>query len=105
MEFRLQDFLIQKNLTQKKLAEDLNLSTSLVNQYAKQKCYPDYNMLCKIADYLKVTIDELLGRPTNLINKMLLTDLERNIIEKVLAMDIKQQELTNFFINTLNNNV
>ena len=105
MEFRLQDFLIQKNLTQKKLAEYLNLSTSLVNKYAKQKCYPDYIMLCKIADYLNITTDELLGRPTNLLNKMLLTDRERNIIEKVLAMNEEQQKLTELFIDTFNKSI
>ena len=101
MEFRLQDFLFKRGCTQKKLADDLNLSTSLVNQYVKNKCYPDYTMLCKIADYLNVTIDELLGRPTSLINKLLLSERERSIIEKILAMDVKQQELTEFYIDTL----
>ena len=102
---KLKDYRKSKDITQEEMSKILNLGSTTYKNYENNITEPNIATLVKLADYFHVTIDELVGRPTNLINKMLLTDLERNIIEKVLAMDIKQQELTDFFINTLNNNV
>ena len=93
--------LIYSHGNQKIIAKELNISPQTFNNYVNGKTNPDITTLIKLADYFHVTLDELVGRPTSIINKMLLTDKERSIIEKVLAMDIKQQELTEFYIDTL----
>lgn len=98
MEFRLQDFLMKKGCTQKKLADDLKLSTSLVNQYVKNKCYPDYTMLCKIADYLNVTTDELLGRNNDILNLKFLSETEAYLIKKILKMNQLELDKTKAYV-------
>ena len=101
----LKNFRKSKNITQEEMSKILNLGSTTYKNYENNITEPSIATLIKLADFYHVSLDELVGRPTTLINKMLLTDIERNIIEKVLAMDVKQQQLTEFFINTLNNNV
>ncbi len=98
MEFKLINYLEKRGYTQKKMANDLNLSTSLVNQYVKGKCFPDYTMLCKIADYLHVTTDELLGRDTDIINLKMLDESESYLIKKILQMNKMQIEKTKAYV-------
>lgn len=98
MEFKLQNYLEQRKITQKKLADDLSLSTSLVNQYVKQKCYPDYTMLCKIADYLGVTTDELLGRESEIVNLNWLDDTRKTLIKEIInSSDVTVARLDAFY--------
>lgn len=94
MQFKLKDILKRRKTSQRELADKLNLSTSLVNQYVKGKCYPSYEILCKIADYLHTTTDELLGRPTSLINLSVLNDNQREIIERIQVASNKELECT-----------
>ena len=103
--FLLKEVRKKHNLTQEDVAKILNIGRTTYKSYEINQATPSIATLIKLADFYHVSLDELVGRPTSLINKMLLTDIERNIIEKVLAMDVKQQQLTEFFINTLNNNV
>lgn len=105
MEFKLEDVLKRQKISQKKIADELNLSTSLINQYVKEKCYPSYEILCKIADYLHITTDELLGRPTSLINLAILNNTQREIIERVQNMPDKEQEYTLLFLKMRDNSL
>lgn len=88
-------------ISQRELAKQLNYFPQAISRYESGQGEPNIETLIKLADFFKVSLDELVGRPTNLLNKMLLTDRERNIIEKVLAMNEKQQELTEFYIDTM----
>lgn len=47
---------------QKEVADDLNISRSTYSQYETEKRAPDFNTLCKLANYFNVTTDYLLGR-------------------------------------------
>lgn len=89
------------NLTQSQVADFIKTSQQTYSDYENEKTQPNIETLIKLADYYHISLDELVGRPTTIINKMLLTDKEKSIIEKVLAMDLKQQELTEFYIDTL----
>ena len=51
-----------KNLTQKNLAEILNLTQSTIAYYESGKKQPYLNMLEKLSDYFNVSVDYLLGR-------------------------------------------
>lgn len=59
---RLKELRISKNLSQKKLSEELNVSKSSINMYEHGSRRPDFDTLEKIADYFNVNIDYLLGK-------------------------------------------
>ena len=47
---------------QKDLAEDLEVDRTSISHWENGTHAPTFDMLCKIADYFKVTTDSLLGR-------------------------------------------
>ena len=54
------------NLTQKQIAELLNISQQSYSDYENEKTQPDFETLIRIADALNVSIDYLLGRTDEL---------------------------------------
>ena len=52
----------EKNISMKKLGEDINVAESTISLYETGKREPDYETLKKIAEYFDVSIDYLLGR-------------------------------------------
>lgn len=89
-------------LSQIEIAKFLGVDNSTYGKWELEKAEPNIENLIKLADYYHVTLDELVGRPTSLINKMVLSDLEKRTIEKFLSLNPKLQELTEFYIDTLN---
>jgi len=51
----------EKNITQEKLAEYLNVSTQAVSKWERNETMPDITMIVPIASYFNVSTDELLG--------------------------------------------
>ncbi len=48
-----------KNITQSKLAEELDISIHTLSEYETMQHIPDVNILCNIADVLDVSLDDL----------------------------------------------
>ena len=59
---RLQLLRKQRNLTQLKVAMDLNLNQNSLSRYENGTREAGYEMLIKLADYYKVSIDYILYR-------------------------------------------
>ena len=57
---RIKDILKQKGITAKVMLEEIDLSASTMT-YMKTS-YPQANNLTKVADYLNVSLDYLMGR-------------------------------------------
>lgn len=57
-----------KGLTQMELAENLNISFQAVSNWERGISMPDISKLPEISDILQVTVDELLGKESTLIN-------------------------------------
>lgn len=57
----LRDLLEEHNLSQKKFAEDLNISASAVGNYVRNNREPDFETLKKIAGYFHTSTDFLLS--------------------------------------------
>lgn len=53
-----------KGITQSQAARDLNLSQNTYNRYENGQREPPNIVLSAMADYFRVTVDELLGRPS-----------------------------------------
>ena len=62
MKFRLKELRKRANISQLKLAIDLNTNQNTISRYENLEREADYEMLIKIADYFEVSIDYLLGR-------------------------------------------
>jgi len=52
----------QKNITQEEMAAELGVTATAVSKWENGYTLPDILMLCALADYFRVTTDELLGR-------------------------------------------
>lgn len=59
---QLQYYRKQAGLTQEALASELGVSVGAISKWENKYSEPDIPMLCNLADYFKVTTDELLGR-------------------------------------------
>ena len=57
----LKDLLRIKGLSQKSLAEKLNVQCSTVNQWVNGKREPEFDLLIKICIFLNIEPNELLG--------------------------------------------
>jgi len=53
---------LEKGLTQKKLAEKLNVTDRSIRDWENEQTEPSYDTLIKLADLFDITLDELLGR-------------------------------------------
>lgn len=62
MEFRLKALRKARNISQLKLAMDLNMNQNTISRYENMEREADYKTLILIADYFDVTLDYLLGR-------------------------------------------
>ena len=62
---RLKDLRKEKNISQLKLAIDLNMNQNSISRYESGKRQADYQTLIVFADYFDVSIDYLLERTDN----------------------------------------
>lgn len=53
------------NLSQRALADILNISDAAITMMEKAKRAPSFEVLCALADYFDVSIDYLVGRTDN----------------------------------------
>ncbi len=57
---KLSELIKAKGITQKELAEYLNYSPETVSKYCRGDAEPSHEVLIKLAEYFKVTLDELI---------------------------------------------
>ena len=62
MNFRLRELRKQKNISQLKLALDLNMNQNSISRYETLEREADYETLIRFADYFGVSVEYLLGR-------------------------------------------
>ncbi len=62
MNFRLKELRKKQNISQLKLAIDLNMNQNTISRYENMERQADYDTLIKFADYFNVSLDYLLGR-------------------------------------------
>ena len=65
MEFRLKKLRKTRNISQLKLALDLNMNQNSISRYETGEREADYATLIRLADYFNVSIDYLLERTNN----------------------------------------
>lgn len=85
----LRDLLEERNLSQKQLADDLNISASAVGNYVRNNREPDFETLKKIAGYFQVTTDFLLNYQSDQVSGY----GEQKILQIFRALTEDQKEL------------
>ena len=99
---KLKEIRQKNNKSVEEVSNILKISIQAYYKYEKGVNEPNIENLIKLANFYHVTIDELVGRPTSIINKSVLTERERLIIEQVLTMNDEEQKLVELFIKTYN---
>ena len=62
---RLNELKLTKNLLQKDIAKDVNLSLRAYQYYERGERQPNLSTLIALADYFDVSLDYLVGRTDN----------------------------------------
>ena len=87
MEFRLKKLRKERNISQLKIALDLNMNQNTISRYENMEREADYEALIKFADYFGVSVDYLLGiTNTNqtCIDTSMLTEKQRLFLQQFL---------------------
>lgn len=84
----LKEFLEQNDMTQKELAQALDITPAALGNYVRNMREPDYNTLLKIADYFHVSTDVLLGHN---IDSNLTRD-EETLLALYRSLTLEQKE-------------
>lgn len=59
---RVKELRNEKGITQKELAEAVQVNQSMITRWEKDECEPTASAIIRIADYFNVSTDYLLGR-------------------------------------------
>lgn len=62
MRLRLRECRLERNLSQLKVALDLNMNQNSISRYERMEREADYETLLILADYYQVSLDYLFGR-------------------------------------------
>jgi transcriptional regulator with XRE-family HTH domain len=85
---KLRKLRTERNKMQKEVAIDLSVSKTCYSSYENDIRMPGIEMLIKIADYYKVSIDYLLNRDKKInINKIKLSEDINEIKNKIIALE------------------
>ena len=82
----------EKNLTQEQLATVLNVTNQAVSKWESGKCDPDIELLPIIADFFKVSIDDLLRKDPDTLQNMRAKP-EDSLMEAAIKLGEERSEL------------
>lgn len=97
----------EKDLTSDELCKKIGIKGGSYRNYERNDRKPDYDTLCKLADFYGVTTDYLLGRPgakppespiDEFARAERLKELEKIIIKEYLTLDDSEREAVLDFI-------
>ena len=86
---KLRCLIEERNLTQKRVANDLNIAPSTIGGYVQGSSEPDFETLKILADYFDVSTDYLLNVKTGNVNNL----LEDELLRVFRSMTTEQQLL------------
>ncbi|MBQ8792219.1 MAG: helix-turn-helix transcriptional regulator [Clostridia bacterium] len=87
----LKKIRLSKEKTQTEVAQAVNLTQFTYSNYENGKTEPNIETLINLANYYKVTIDELVGHEVQyLINKIDFTSEQLSLIDKIKSLNGNQ---------------
>lgn len=103
----LKQIMKQNSLTQKSLSEHTGIpASSIASWFGKQSSSPSIDAVGKIADFLNVTIDYLIGRESEDGTIIIdggenLSDAERELVAKYRGLSIKNKSMVLGYVSAL----
>ena len=85
----LRSLLEERNISQKKLAIDLNIAPSTIGGYVQNSSEPDFETLKRLAKYFDVTTDYLLDYRSGKAD----THEEDDLLRIFRSLSVEQKEL------------
>ncbi len=88
---RLKELRESRNMYQKELAYELNVTVQTISGWEIDRTTPDYETLIKIANFFNVSIDFLLGNEEN-ATKLKIKLNEKAVLKKLLVKNNYMKE-------------
>lgn len=98
---KLKELREKTKLTQTEVARISGINLRNYNKYENSVTEPDIETLCKLADFYRTTIDEIVGRKTDIINLNALEPEISTLIKKIIKMNETQKAQTINFVGAL----
>ena len=99
MKIKLKEIRQSKGINQTQVAKNLNITQASYSHYENGRNQPTYELLIKLADFYKVSVDELLGhKMPYLIDKSLLSEKQLNLINLIQKLNDYQCDKVEAFI-------
>mgnify|MGYP005806932443 FL=1 len=89
------------NLSQIEISKKLNIPQQTYCNYEIGRSEPSIRTLIELADFFNVSIDELTGRDTDLLNLKFLDEDQSLIIRTVLRMNKEELMYTKKFVHSI----
>ena len=98
MNVQIKKYMEKNKLTQSELARLINSKQQAISRYVNGDSKIDIEIASKLADVFHISLDELAGRETNMININSLDESESYLIKKILQMNKMQIEKTKAYV-------
>lgn len=98
---KIRDFRLKLGLSQREVSEKLNIPQTTLFSYETDTNEPNIQTLIKLADFYHVSLDELVGRETDIVNLKSIDEDQSLIIKAVLRMNKEQLSYTKRFVTSM----
>lgn len=85
---RVKQLRKEKHITTVQLAQDIGVTSNAVSQWENDKRRPNFEMMCKLADYFKVDMDYLIGASDIRSAALLKAIADSNLSDKEISIII-----------------
>lgn len=97
----LKELRKKNNITQQEIAQKLQISQATYCNYELKNREPDIDTLIKLADFYHCSLDELVGRESDMLNLNALEPEIGSLIRKIIKMNTMQKAQTINFVTSL----
>lgn len=98
---KIKEIRLNNRISSEEMANLLKISVQAYYKYENGKAEPSIDSLIKIANRFHTTIDELVGRNTDMINLNTLEPEVSTLIKKIIKMNNMQKAQTINFVGAL----
>lgn len=85
---RLKELRTEKRISQKQMATEINFSQSVLCDWENEKAEPTINAVIAVANYFKISIDDLVGREDYATG---------NVVVQGVALSVDEQQLIEIY--------
>ena len=95
---KLKDLRKKRGVSQIEISKAIEIPQTSYSRYEQGVCDPNISTLIKLADFYNISIDELVERPTDMINLNLLDNTRKTLIKEIInSSDIAVARLDAFY--------